>query len=70
MLALVLRVAPVGVAGLEARSASIPRFSPRTKPVLFLFAIVAQSVERIHGKDEVPGSIPGACEHKCESLLE
>ena len=24
-----------------------------------LFAIVAQSVERVHGKDEVPGSIPG-----------
>ena len=22
-------------------------------------AILAQSVERIHGKDEVPGSIPG-----------
>lgn len=25
----------------------------------YKFAILAQSVERVHGKDEVPGSIPG-----------
>jgi hypothetical protein len=28
------------------------------KSVIFKFAPVAQSVERIHGKDEVVGSIP------------
>ena len=31
-------------------------------------ADVAQSVERIHGKDEVPGSIPGIGSHREECI--